>query len=69
VGLAAEKSWFDSRQSQEIFLFSFASILTLEHIKLSNQWVPVALSPVVKRPALGGDHSHPSGAEIKNDWG
>ena len=69
MGLAAEKSWFDSRQVQEISPFSFATILTQEHIQPPNQWVPAALFPGVKRPALGAHHSSPSGAEIKNDGG
>jgi hypothetical protein len=32
------------------------------------QWVPGALSLGVKRPGRGGDHSHPSSAEVKNTW-
>jgi hypothetical protein len=54
---------------RRFFSYSFASMLTLEHIQPSNQWVPAAVSPVAKQPVLGADHSHPSGADIKNDWG
>jgi hypothetical protein len=30
------------------------------------QWIPRALSPVLKRSGSGADHSPPSNAEIKN---
>jgi hypothetical protein len=32
------------------------------------QWVPGALSLVVKRPEHEADHSPPSSAEVKNAW-
>jgi hypothetical protein len=32
---------------------------------LSNQWVPGALSPRVKRPGREADHSPPASAEVK----
>jgi hypothetical protein len=32
------------------------------------QWVPGALSLAVQRPGLGGDHTPPSSAEVKNAW-
>jgi hypothetical protein len=32
------------------------------------QWVPVALSLVVKWPEREADHSPPSSAEVKNAW-
>jgi hypothetical protein len=32
------------------------------------QWVVRLLSLGVKRPGREADHSHPSGAEIKNVW-
>jgi hypothetical protein len=32
------------------------------------QWVPGALSLVVKWPGREADHSPPSGAEVKNEW-
>jgi len=34
----------------------------------SIQWVPVALSPDVKRPGCEVDHSPTSGATIKKAW-
>jgi hypothetical protein len=32
------------------------------------QWVPGALSPGVKRPGRGADHSPPASAEVKKMW-
>jgi hypothetical protein len=32
------------------------------------QWVPGALSLVIKRPGREVDHPHPSTAEVKNAW-
>jgi len=32
------------------------------------QWVPGALSPVVKRPGREADRLHPSSVEVKNAW-
>jgi len=34
----------------------------------SNQWIPGALSPGVKRPGREADHSPSSSAEMKNAW-
>jgi hypothetical protein len=53
---------FDSRQRQDIFLFSTASRPALG----PTQWVPEAVSPVVKRQWREADHSPPSSAEVKN---
>jgi hypothetical protein len=50
----------------KIFLLSTSSRPVLGPTQLSIQWVPGALSLVVKRPGLEADHSHPSSAEIKN---
>jgi hypothetical protein len=57
---------FDSRQGQEIFLYSTLSIPALGPIPLSNQWVPRALSPDLKRPGRQADESLLSSAEVKN---
>jgi hypothetical protein len=35
---------------------------------LSIRWVPVALSPGVKRPGHEADHSPPTSAEVKKIW-
>jgi hypothetical protein len=32
------------------------------------QWIPGALSPVIKRSGREADHSTPSNAEVKNTW-
>jgi hypothetical protein len=32
------------------------------------QWVPGALSPVIKRPGRENDHSPPTNAEVKKTW-
>jgi hypothetical protein len=56
---------FDSRQGQEIFLFSTSSRPSLRLTQPLIHWVPVALSPLVKRPVRKADHSPPSSAEIK----
>jgi hypothetical protein len=44
--------------------FRPAAMLTQPH----NQWIPGALSPVVKQPGSEPDHSYPSSAEVKNAW-
>jgi hypothetical protein len=56
---------FDSRQGQEIFLYSTASRSALGQSQ-PIQWVPGALSPGAKLPGHDADHSHLSSAEVKN---
>jgi hypothetical protein len=58
---------FDSRQGQEIFLFSIASRPALGPNQLLIQWVSGGCSPGVKQPECEADHSPPSSAEVKND--
>jgi hypothetical protein len=66
IGLQAERSGFDSRQGEEIFLFSTASRPALGPTQPPIQWVPGGLSVGVKRLGREADHSHPSSAEVKN---
>jgi hypothetical protein len=56
---------FDSRRGLGIFLFTTASTTALEPTQTTIQWVPGALSLVVKRPGREADHSPPSSAELK----
>jgi hypothetical protein len=56
---------FDSRRGLGIFLFTTASRTALEPTQTPIQWVPGALSLVVKRPEREADHSRPSNAEVK----
>jgi hypothetical protein len=51
-----------------IFLFTTASRTALEPNQPPIQWVPGALSLVVKRPGREADHSPPASAEDKNAW-
>ena len=59
---------FDSRQRQEIFVFSKTSKPALGPTHLPTQWVPGAISPGVKRPGRDVNHLPPSTAEVKNEW-
>jgi hypothetical protein len=53
------RTGFDSRQRQEIFLFSRASRTALGSTQPPIQWVPGALSPRVLRPRREADtHLH-----------
>jgi hypothetical protein len=50
-------SGFDFRHGQDIFLFSTASSPDLGPTVTPIQWVPGALSPGIKWPRRGTDHS------------
>jgi hypothetical protein len=65
-GLPAGRLLFDSRQGQEIFLYSTASGPTLGPTQSLMQCVPGAFSPGLKRQGREADHSPPSSAEVKN---
>jgi hypothetical protein len=65
-GLRAGRPKFDSRQEQEIFLYSKESRLALEPTQPPIQWVPGALFWGEKRSGRKADHSPASSAEIKN---
>jgi hypothetical protein len=45
-----------------------ASTSTTYPIQPSNQWIPGALSPGIKRPGRESDHSTPTSAEVKKTW-
>jgi hypothetical protein len=51
--------------ASEIFLFTTPSRKALGPTQPPIQWVPGALSLVVKRPGSEADHSPPSSAEVK----
>jgi hypothetical protein len=53
---------FDSRRGLGIFLLTTATRTALQP---PIQWIPGALSLVVKRPEREADHSRPSIAEIR----
>jgi hypothetical protein len=57
---------FDSRQGQEIILYSTASRSGYGTYPAFYQMVPGTSSPGLKRPRPEADHSPPSSAEVKN---
>ena len=59
---------FPSRQGQDIFLFSNASLPALGSTESLIQCVMESLSPVLKRPSHGAEHSPISSAEGQNEW-
>jgi hypothetical protein len=65
-GLVAGRPGFDSRQGQNIFLYSTVSKPPLGTIQSPIQWVPAALSPGVKLPGREVDYSPPSNVEVEN---
>jgi hypothetical protein len=66
--LQAGQPGFHSRQRQRLLLFATASRLAPGPTQPPIQWVPKALSPVVKLPLSEADHSLPSAAAVKNVW-
>jgi hypothetical protein len=50
------------------FLFSTSSRRALGSTQPPIHWVPVTLSPGVKRPGRETDHSPPTSAEVKKMW-
>jgi hypothetical protein len=62
----AEESWFNSRQVQEIYLFSNMSEPALRTTQPPIQWVSWAVSLGVKQSGREADHSLPCDAEVKN---
>jgi hypothetical protein len=59
---------FDSRRGLGVLLFTTASRTALGPTQPPIQWVPGVLSLGVKRQGSEADHSHPSNAEVKNEW-
>jgi hypothetical protein len=63
IGVPGFNSWW----GQGIFLLTTMSRLALGPT-YPIQWLPGALSLVVKQPGRETDHSPPSNAEVKNAW-
>jgi hypothetical protein len=64
LGNGLDDRGFESRLGLGIFLFTTASRTALRPTQPPIQWVPGALSLVVKRPVREADHSPPSSAEV-----
>jgi hypothetical protein len=60
---------FESQQGLGIFLFTTASKPALVPTQPPIQWVLGAISLEVKRPGREANHSPPSTAKVKNEWG
>jgi hypothetical protein len=67
MGWTTEGSEFKPRQ-EKIYLLSTSSRLVLGPTQPPIQWIPGALSRVVKRLSGEADHSPPTSAEVKNTW-
>jgi hypothetical protein len=65
-GLRAGRPGFDSRQGQEIFLYSTASRQVLGSTQPPTQWVPGLFPWGIKRPGSEADYSPPTIDEVKN---
>jgi hypothetical protein len=59
------RSGFDSRQGQEILLYSTASNPALKHTQPALQWVRWDISPGVKRSEREADQSPPFNAKSR----
>jgi hypothetical protein len=57
---------FDFGQRKEIFVYSTAYGPSQIPTQTPVQWIPGALSRVVKRPGREADHSPPYSAEVKS---
>lgn len=68
MGWATKKSWFFSRQGQEIFLFSKQFRQALKIGQRDAHLVSEALSQRIKRSGREADNSHASRVEVKNWW-
>jgi hypothetical protein len=69
MGLTIGVLGLDSRRGLRNFLFITGSRTVLGPAQPPIQWLPGAVSLVVKRSVREADHSPPSNAEIKNAWG
>jgi len=68
LGYGLDNRGFESRQGVVIYLFTTTSRPGLGPIHPPVQWVPGALSLVVKRKFCEADHSSISSAGVKNAW-
>jgi hypothetical protein len=66
-GSTAEKSWFDARQVQEIFLYPKMSRNSGVN-QAAIQWLSGVFPERDKIRGREGDHSLPPSAEVKNEW-
>jgi hypothetical protein len=62
LGYGLDDREFESRHGVEIYVFTTVSRPSLGPI----QWVPEALSLVIKRPGREAYHSSPSNTEVNN---
>jgi hypothetical protein len=70
MGLKSRRIDFDSRQGQEIFLFSIASRPTMGPTEppIRVQEGSGGYFPGVKRPGSEANHLPPSSVKVKNEW-
>jgi hypothetical protein len=66
MGSKAKELGFESRQGQEIFLFSAVFTPALGPTRPPIKWVPRPDSSGVKRQKLEADDQPPSSTEVKN---
>jgi hypothetical protein len=66
VAFTTEESWFDSRQgARDFFCFLLCVQIGSEaHTSILVQWLPV-----IEQTGREANHSAPSGARVKNEWG
>jgi hypothetical protein len=65
-GLRTGQPGFNSRQGQQIFLFSTAPRPNLGPTQFPSQWILRTLASGVKRQRREADHSPPPNAELKD---
>jgi hypothetical protein len=63
-----DRSSVPGRFNDRIFLFAIAFRLALGPTQPPLQWVPGAITPVIKRSVLEADNSPASSAEVKSVW-
>jgi hypothetical protein len=64
----AEEQWFNSKQGQEIFLFSTEPTLLQEPNQPHIQQAQGGISLGVKQPGCEANHSPTSSEKVKNAW-
>jgi hypothetical protein len=67
LGYGLDGPGFESRQEQEISVFSKTSRPALRSTLLPIPWVQL-FSPGIKRPGRDCNHSSTSNTEVKNEW-
>jgi hypothetical protein len=66
MGIRTRRPGFDSRQTQELFLYSTAFRTALGPTPSLIKWEPGAFCPRVNRPGRESNYSPPFSAELKN---